>query len=291
MKAQRNRTYDLRITGVHGQIGGDVPPPPPPPSPGLTADDIQRLQFERETAAAEAARVKRELEELRGKVPTDEERAKWRELEEKERQAEEKRLQDSGQFEAWRKSIQDTHTRELSELRGQVELASQRATSVETELNDSLIAQCFAAAVDLFGPAGYTTMLPEMAQSYLGKHVYVTVGTDNSGKTVRRVVVRDASGVDIMDPATGKPEVFSKAMKQVIDKHPYRQHMLRGSGKVGANNSGGAGDGESGVNLDRLKPADFKKKEVRDAIRNRMNNSGGLQIGPGFEQLKRSTER
>lgn len=280
-----------RVVRADGQVGGNEPPPPPP-VPTLTADDVARIQYEREQAAAEAARVKRELEEIKKGLPTEEQRARWAELEEQHRRNEEERLAKSGEFEAWRKSITDTHSREVNELQAQRENEAAKAREFESELNDTLIGQHFANASDLFGPAGRTVLIPEMAQSYFGKHVAVEAERGGDGKVHRRVVVKKADGTVIVDPKTGRPESFSKAMGIVIDEHPYRAQLLRGSGKVGANSSGGGVDGEHGVDLGRLRPGDFKDPKVRDAVRKKMNTSGGLQIGPGFEQLQqRRNER
>jgi len=283
------RTWNLRITGRHGQTGDPIAPPPTP-SP-FTADDVQRLQYEREQAAAEAARIKRELEEMKKALPSDEQRAKWAELEDQARRAEEERLAKSGEFEAWRKSITDNHQRELSEERAQRENESQRARQIEEELRETLVGRQFADAVDLFGPNGYTVMLPDMAQSYFGKHVEVEADRATDGKVHRKVVVKDATGTVILDPKTGRPEQFAKAMRIVVDAHPNKQWLLRASGRVGAHSSGGAIDADGGVDLSKLKPGDFKNPKIREAVKNKMNTSGGLQTAPGFEQLKQRTEK
>lgn len=286
MKQTRN---GIIITRRDGQV--DIPPPPPAP-PQPSAEELQRLQYEREQLAAESARIKRELEEIKKSMPSDDQRARWAELEDQARKAEEERLAKSGEFEAWRKSITETHQRELSEVASQRENEAQRAKQVEDELRDTLIGRHFADALDLFGPSGRTVLLPEVAQSYFGRHVEVEAERGNDGKVHRRVVVKDANGTIIVDPKTGRPDTFSKAMGLVIDQHPHRASLLRGSGKVGAGSPGGGVDGEHGVDMSRLRPGDFKDPKVREAVRRKMNTSGGLQIGPGFEQLnKQRTER
>jgi hypothetical protein len=279
----------VRVRRMDGQVGGEIGPPPPPP---ISAQDIERLQFEREAANAEAARIKRELDEIKKAQPSDEQRARWAELEAQAQRAEEERLAKSGEFEAWRKSIQDNHARELNEVVSQRENEAQRARQVEEELRDTLIGRHFADALDLFGPAGRTVLLPEVAQSYFGKHVEVEAERGIDGKAHRRVVVKDSTGTIIVDPKTGRPETFSKAMSIVIDAHPHRGALLRGSGKVGAGSPGGGEGGEHGIDLTRLKSRDFQDPKVREAVKRKMNTSGGLQTGPGFDQLNRQrTER
>jgi hypothetical protein len=261
----------------------------PPPAP-VTDEDLQRARYEKDQAAAEAARLKRELEEAKRNLPSEEQRARWAELEAAQQAAEEERARKAGEFDSWRQQLNERHQRELDTIRQDRANEEARRAALETELKDTLVAREFADATDLFGPAGKTVLLPAVAQSYFGPHVHVEV-LETGGRTERRVIVKDSHGATIVDPKTGKPMAFAAAMREVIDAHPQKAYLLRGSGKVGANSSGGAYDGDGGIDISRLKSGDFQDPKVRDAVRQKMNVAGGLQIGPGFDRLRQAQEK
>ena len=80
---------------------------------------------------------------------------------------------------------------------------------------------------------------------------------------------------------------FDKAIGELIDAHPNKAYMLRNSGRVGSGSAGGTGD-QIDINIGRLKKEDFQRQDVRDRVRQSLNAPGGLQIGPGFDQLNRN---
>jgi len=281
---KRDIYYTRGVVGY--QVGN--PPPNDPPLPAPPADDdAAQLRFAADAARAEAARIKRELDEARRQLPTDEQRARWQELEVQAQAAEEERMRRAGEFDGWRNQIQATHERELTVERQRWQNEEAARKQAEKELEDTLIGREFADALDLFGPDGKTVLLPQVAQSYFGRHVVVETANGPDGKPHRRVVVKDSSGTTIVDPRTGQPQPFSKAMAEVIDAHPQRAHLLRGSGKVGAGSSGG-GVGGSEIDLGRLRPNDFQDPRVRDKVREQSSKAGGLQIGPAFDRMKRT---
>lgn len=267
-------------------IGSQVEIPPSP-----TPEELQAARYERDTAAAEAARIKRELEEIKRQLPTEEQRARWAELETEAQKAEEERIKKSGEFDNWRTMINDKHAKELNDIAQQRENEAAKRASIESELTATLVGREFADAVDLFGPAGKTVLLPAVAQSYFAPHVAVETATGPDGRVERRVVVKDAHGTVIVDPKTGRPLPFAKAMWEVIEAHPQKAYLLRGSGKVGAGSPGGGYDGDGGVDISRLKSGDFQDPKVREAVRAKMNVAGGLQFGPGFDKLRRQKDK
>ncbi len=285
MQPVGNKKYQVHILSRHNQVE--------PPTPVVSDEDVSRMRMEADAARAEAARIKRELEEMRKGLPSDEQRARWAELEQQAQAAEEERLRKTGEFEGWRQQITEKHTRDLNEAHVARENEAKRAQTIESELRETLIAREFADATELFGPSqtSKTVLMPTIAKDHFGRYVEVVTHTGVDGKPERAVVVKDMHGTVIVDPKTGKPLPFAKAMNELIDAHPHKQYILRGSGRVGANNSGGLVDGEHGVDLSRLKAADFKDPKIRDAVRNKMSNSGGLQIGPGFDELARRARK
>lgn len=270
----------ITVTGRFGQIGD-------PAVPVLDDAELQRLRYESDAAKAEAARIKKELDDIKKMLPSDEQRAKWAELEAQQQAAEEEKARKAGEFENWRQMINDKHARELQDVVQQRENEAAKRSAIEAELQATLVGREFADAVDLFGPAGKTVLLPQVAQSYFAPNVAVEAATGPDGRVERRVVVKDAHGTVIVDPKTGRPLPFAKAIWEVIEAHPQKNYLLRGSGKVGAGSPGGGYDGEGGVDLSRLKAADFRDQKIRDAVKDKMNTAGGLQFGPAFDQLNK----
>ena len=271
-----------------GRINARVEPPvpentPPPPDTG----ELQRLQFEADQARAASSRLQKELEEIKKQLPSDEQRARWAELDAQYQTSEEQRKRKEGEFDAWRVSIQDKHTKELDAARQERANEVARAEATERELNDTLIGLAFSNATEWFGPTGKTVLTPAMAQAYFAPHVSIEVVPGANGSpSRRRVIVKDARGVTIVDSKTGQPPSFGQAIGEVIESHPDKKQMLRGSGKVGSNSPGGE-SGIEGRDLSRLKPSDFQNQEVRDAVRESLTAPGGLKVGPGFDLIER----
>ena len=268
------------VLGFSGDPGlGD-----PPPSPD---DAIARAKFEADTARAEAARIKRELDEIKKGLPTDEQRARWAELEAAHLAADEANKRKAGEWDALRQQMADRHAKEIEAERSLRENASAQSRQLDKELCDTLVGLEFRGATALFGPAAKTVMLPEVAQAYFAHHVEVeTVAGVNGGPAKRRVVVKDKHGQIIVDSKTGQPMPFAKAMEEVIDAHPQREHLLRGSGKVGANSSGGGGGPLDGLDITKLRPDQFQDPKVREALREQQSKAGGLQVGPAFDRMR-----
>lgn len=276
--------WGLRIAGRDGQQAGGDPPAPD----AAAAEALAKAQYEAESARAETAKMKKLLDELKEKLPSDEQRAKWADLESKQAADEEARRRKEGEFDSWRAQIAEKHDKELGTVRQEAQNAAAQAASHERELNDTLIGLAFSGATDWFGPTGKTVLLPAVAQSYFAHNVEIeVVPAPNGGKPTRRVIVKDNTGTVLIDPKTSKPLPFDKAIGELIENHPQKNHLLRGSGRVGSGSAGGTG-GTDSIDLSRLKPADFQDPAVREKVRQSMAQPGGLQIGPGFERLRKS---
>lgn len=250
---------------------------------GGTDEAVKKAAFERDQATAKAAKFQKELDELKKALPTDEQKARWAELESAAEKTEEERKKKAGEFDAWRTQIADKHAKDLEAERKRIEAETHKAAEIEKELHDTLKGLSFAGASDLFGPTGSTVLMPAIAQAYFANQVEV-VKDETSG--ARRVVVKDATGSVLVDPKTGAPMEFARAMKELIDSHPDRDHLLRGSGKVGSGSPGGGHGSGHQIDLNRLKPSDFHNPKVREALRQQSEGAGGLVVAPALRRLQ-----
>lgn len=282
-------TVRYTVRGFHGRVDPPTLPQDPPPSD--TPEAIERARFEADQARAEALKLKKELDDIRKQLPTQEERARWAELEQQHLSAEEQRRRKEGEFDQWRVQIQEKHSKELDAIRQVEQNARALAEKAERELNDNHVVQAFYGATEWFGPTGKTTMLPDVAKAYFANHVEVeVVPAPNGGAPRRRVVVRDHNGTVLVDPKTGQPLPFDKAIGELIDSHPSKAYLLRNSGRVGSGSAGGNGEGDE-IKIGKLSREDFKRPEVRAKVRQSLEAPGGLQIGPGFDAIRRANER
>lgn len=288
-KAHTTKWQVVLTSGLYGRVDPGDPPPsdPQPPSPP-PSDPLEKARFEADQARAQLARITKELEDLKRQVPSQDQRAKWAELEQQQQVAEEQRRRKEGEFDQWRLQIQEKHSKELEAVRSETQNTRALAEATERELNDTHVTNAFYGAVEWFGPTGKTTMMPDMAKAYFAQHVEVeTVPAPNGGPgKKRRVVVRDHSGTVIVDPKTGQPMPFDKAIGELIDTHPNKAYLLRNSGRAGSGSAGGNGD-DVDMRLDRLKASDFKRQDVRDRVRDQLAAPGGIQVGPAFDTYRR----
>lgn len=272
---------DWRRYGI--VFAGRVDPPSDPPQPPPPADPAEALRFEADQAKAAARALQKQLDELKSQLPSADQRAKWAELEAKDRADEEERLKKAGEFDAWRKQITDKHATDLEAERQRLANEAAAKAALEHELNDQQVSLAFSNATEWFGPNGKTVLLPDIAKSYFAPHVTVEVIPQEGRSPVRRVLVKDANGVVIVDPKTGRPAEFSWAIGEVVQAHPSKNSILRGSGKVGSGNAGG-GNGGNAIDINNLKRQDFQRKEVREAVKEAQRQPGGLQIGPAWDR-------
>lgn len=247
-------------------------------------DVVKRAAYERDNAKAEAQKLKRQLDELQKSLPSDEQKARWAELEKQHETAEEERKRKAGEFDKWREQINTKHESELKARERVAEEERNRTAQVNQELNNTLIGLQFAGASKLFGAAGKTVLPPDIAQSYFANRVEVQVDEKTGA---RSVIVKDAHGTTIVDEKTGRPMEFEKAMTEVIDSYPAKELILRGSGKSGSNSPGG-GHGLESRDLNNLRPSDFADPKVREAVRRQQAQAGGMQIGPAFDRMRKA---
>ena len=292
MKKKHVWTYTVTSRNGHPDDPPPLPAPvvTPAPASGDSAQEaLARAQFELDAARAEAARLRREADTLRTQMPSDAQLARLADLERQAQEAEEARRRKEADFDAWRVQIEQNHQRQLEAVRQETETERQRADQRERELNDTHIELAFKGATEWFGATGKTVMLPDMARSYFSPYVEVHV-EDVGGKPRRTVVVKDYNGAVIVDTKSGRPAPFDVAIGQLIELHPHKASLMRGSGKVGSGSSGGAG-GVDDINLGRLRPGDFNNPDVRDRVRQQLRAPGGISVGPAFDRMEEATRR
>jgi hypothetical protein len=248
---------------------------------GGDAEAAKKLAFERDQANAKAAKFQKELDDLKKALPTDEQKARWADLEKAQETAEEERKRKAGEFDAWRTQIAEKHAKDVKAQAERTEAEAKRAESIESELNNTLKGLAFAGAADLFGPTGKTVLTPAVAQAYFA-HLVQIVKDEATGQ--RSVVVKDGSGATLVDPKTGHPMEFGRAMKELIEAHPDRDSLLRGSGKVGSNSAGGANGGrEAPLDAANLTPEQRRDPKVLAQLRASLPR-GGMVSGRAYEQ-------
>jgi hypothetical protein len=273
--------HTMRTLVRLGTVGYSTDPLPPQVDEA-TRLALEKAQYEADVARAEHAKLKAQLDEIKKQLPSEEQRARYLELEAQALKAEEERARKEGDFHAWRTQITEKHEKDLQEFRERIANEEAGRKRVDKQLDDTLISTEFANALELFGPTGKTIFTPEMAQPYFSQ--FVEVQKDDAG-LVRRVVVKDLHGAVIVDEKKGTPKAFAAAMQQLIDSHPRKEHMLRGSGKSGSGSLGGHNGASGELDTSRLKPADFHNPDVQAALRKQANAAGGMQIAPGYDRF------
>lgn len=265
----------------------DETPNPPDPKD----DEIKRTKYERDTFKAKADRLEAEFTALKQKLPSQEQLERWQQLEAEQAKLEEERQKKAGEFDGILRQRDEKFEKERKAFQQQIEDAIAKAKAAETELERSMIASEFGSATDWFGGETARTILkPTRAHQILGDHVKVETYEDG-GKVKRRVIVTDLNGEPIYDTKTRQPAAFTQAIGELIDMLPDKNDILRGSGRTGSGNSGGTRDGGDRPVIDArvAQRADaFRDPKNRQALRDQMDRSGGLQIGPGFDRARRT---
>lgn len=220
--------------------------------------------------------AKKRAKELEGKVLSDEQAERYKTLEEQAAKAEEDRKRKAGEFDQWRDSITKKHQAELQDR-------EKKVGDVTSRYHQSLVRAEFGAATDFFGSHdGSKTILDvDLGMAALGK--YVTVDETDQGD---RVIVKAPNGQVILGK-DGNPAPFAEAIGELIALLPNKDRILRGSGKAGSGNAGGANGTNYERDFNRLTPADFRDPKLRQQVKDRMATAGGLQIGPAWDRAAR----
>jgi hypothetical protein len=249
---------------------------------GDTSDLIPRAEAKKAFEARDKA--KREADELRKRALSDDDLAEYQTLKAQQAKAEEDRLKKAGEFESLKAQQKERHDQIVKDHQKVLaEKDTQYGTLSERFKTTVKLAQ-FGAATDYFsGSETSKTILDvELGMAYLGKYVHVEDADDDPQGY--KVIVKKPNG-DTIFGADGNPAPFAEAIGELIKALPNRDRILRGSGKTGSGNSGGSNRGADQVDLNRLTAEQFRDPKIREALKRRAANAGGLQIGPAFDRV------
>lgn len=254
-----------------GGSGGNTQPP-------TTGGDADFYKAEAKKAFETRDKLKAQLRALEesGRVLTDEQIEKYRQLEDAAAKAEEDRKRKAGEFDSLRVQLTEKHQKELADREAKIGALSQR-------FKDTVVKAEFGAATDWFGGEGAKTILDvELGLAYLGK--YVRIEDDDGDPRGYRVVVVGPNNQPIVG-RDGNPAPFADAVGELISQLPNKDRILRGSGKTGSGSSGGSRTTEGHMDVDirrAMSPAELRDPKVRAALRQQAAQAGGLQVGAGI---------
>lgn len=246
----------------------DEPNPAPADAGAPPQKDAAFWENEAKKAFQDRDAAKKRAKELEGKVLTDEQAERYKQLEEQAQKAEEERKRKAGEFDQWRADILKKHQNELQER-------EQKLTAAEQKWQQTMVGLAFAGASDLFGKDALTIYGAKAAERIFGE--FVTIAEDGSP------VVKGRDGQVILDAQTGKPASFSAAMRELIESLPDKNDHLRGSGKTGSGSAGGASGGQQAINLHSLTAEQRRDPKVLAALRASLPR-GGVVMGDIYNQ-------
>lgn len=242
-------------------------------------DDVQFYKDEAKKAFGERDSVKKKLRELedKGLIATPEQLQRLKDLEDAAAKADEDQKRKAGEFDTLKNQLVEKHQKEIADRESKL-------TTLSTRFQTTLVRAEFGAASDLFGghDKAKTIFDTDMGVDVLGKYVQVEDTEDDPRGY--RVIVKNTKGQVIVGK-DGNPLPFAEAMVELIGSLPNKDRILRGSGKTGSGNSGGHGSGHGDRDLGNPKTsADFNDPKVREEVRKKHNNAGGIQSGSIFDK-------
>jgi hypothetical protein len=254
-------------------MADENPNPNPNPEP---QKDAAYWEQEAKRAFQDRDNAKKRAKELEGKVLSDEQADRYKQLEEREAKAEEERKRKAGEFDTWRTQITDKHTKELQERESKYSTLSDRFKS-------TVVRAEFGAATDLFGghDAAKTILDVDLGMAALGKYVEVEDADDDPRGY--RIVVKAPNGQRILGK-DGNPAPFAEAVNELIAQLPNKDRILRGSGKAGSGSSGGSSHSSGPIDLDALiRKANQGDQDALKELRSR-RPAGGMVQGSAWEK-------
>ena len=147
----------------------------------------------------------------------------------------------------------------------------------DSKIRTLLVSNKFAQSKFFNGKDSITVLPADIAEDHFGKHFKV----EEDGGTMVLRAYYDAGHTDLIRSKTnpGEPATFDEAIGFIIDKHPRKEGLLRGSagGSGGGGGNGGGGDNDQSEvkKLEKqLKAAqDAKDVQAMVAIKNRLHEA------------------
>ena len=161
------------------------------------------------------------------------------EQETKNREAEEKRLRDAGDFDKLRKQMADEHERAMKAEREARAAESEKSAKLQRSIEELTVGTAFANSSFLRDD---TLLTPAKARKVYGDHFETENGVIKAYDKERGYEDRKP----LVD-ASGNPLSFEDAMRRIIDSDPEKDRLLKsgskqGSGQLPANKGGGKSD-------------------------------------------------
>jgi hypothetical protein len=242
-------------------------------TPEPAADLIPRAEAKLAFAARDKA--KKEADELRKRVLSEDDLAEYQALKASQAKAEEDKAKKAGEFETLKAQLARKHEAEIAERETKLSSLSQR-------FKDTVVKAEFGSASDYFnGTETSKTILDvEIGMAAFGRYVHVEDADDDPRGY--RVVVKTPKGETIVGK-DGNPAPFADAIGELIAQLPNKDRILRGSGKTGSGSSGGSTHTAATADVTELtRRAQAGDKDAIAALRQRRNAGNGLVMGSAF---------
>jgi hypothetical protein len=213
-----------------------------------------------------------------------EQKTRLAELEATAAAAEEEKKRKAGEFDAMAQGPADRSTRP----RRPRDDAAVDAPEGDRRRQDQA---AFGTATDFFGGGekAKTILTPTLAFKTFREYVSYEefdFGEDDGGKR-KVIVVRDVKNKIIRGDG-GHPAPFSEAIARLIESHPEKDHILRGSGKAGSGARGGAGGGKgNSVDYGNLTPEQMRDPAIIAEAKRRTAAAGGIVMGTAWDLPKK----
>jgi hypothetical protein len=237
----------------------------------------QDALYARDAAVASAAKLQKELDDLRGKLPSKEQLDRFAQLEAAASKADEDAKKQAGQWDQLRTDLTKKHDEAIAQRES-------RLGSLQTYITDLLVKQAFASAYDektpwFGGDDAKTVLSHELAAAAFRGDVDVKA-VEQDGRVTFEIGVKHPHTGRVILGQDGKPAPFATAIGEYLQARPDKDRILRGSGKTGSGSSGGANTGPSQGPLDAttLTPAQLRDPAILKQLRDEQP-SGGISFG------------
>lgn len=167
-----------------------------------------------------------------------------------------------------KRQMKEAHEDEKRQLAAAFEKdKSSLASAIEkqkSQIHKLVISNKFAQHPLWSGEDPKTTLRPEIAESFFGKHFKVEED-EKTGELVERAYFANGDLVYSRKRA-GEPADFFEAMEEIFDQYPGKDSLLRAK-SGGSGSTGGEGDkGRPGTALEKLKAQYVEAEKSRNAV-------------------------
>jgi hypothetical protein len=211
--------------------------------------DLNKTKGFLTTAQGESAGRRKEIETLKEQV------AAWEGIDPEEakkalttiKNFDESKYVAAGEVEKIKAATAQTYEERLEKQRKELQEAiserDSKLTQKEQAIRRMMVKSIFDQSKFL---ADATVLPPDMAFEYFGKHFEVLTNEENDLRVVAKY-----NGDEIFSKARpGELATPEEALQQLIDRYPFKDNILKGSGSSGSGASGGSGRVSEPVSLE-----------------------------------------